>query len=65
MFDTANFLAAGVQNAYVPNITTDAGTNVAAATTITSSALPANSTFGQATTARDPRQAQFAIKLIF
>jgi hypothetical protein len=65
VFNNTNFLAAGVGNAYVPNVTTDAGTNLAAATTITSSALPANSTFGQATTARDPRQAQFAIKLIF
>jgi len=63
VFNTVNFSQVGFDQSYNPNVTLDAP--LAQATTITSSSLPAGSTFGQATVARDPRQAQFAIKLIF
>jgi hypothetical protein len=65
IFDNVNFLGgSGTFNntMSVTNPTFDTG-NSATATRITGYTVP--STFGQATATRDPRQAQFGIKLIF
>ena len=67
LFNRVNFItnassAGGVDNVLdASDVTLDAP--LASATRITSSTIPSN--FGQATSARDPRQAQFGIKLIF
>jgi hypothetical protein len=64
VFNRANFHSASVNNTFVPDATLDSA-SLATATTITSSALPAGNTFGKASSAKDPRQAQVAIKLLF
>jgi hypothetical protein len=65
VFNNTNFLANSVaNNTFTPTVTLD-GATLADSTTITSSALPENSNFGRASGARDPRQAQFGVKLIF
>jgi hypothetical protein len=63
VFDTVNFLSASVNNIYDPTATLNAPR--ASATQIVSAALAPTSTFGKASSARDPRQMQFALKLIF
>ena len=64
VFNRSNFLLNGLNNTFNPSaVTYDTGSN-ATATTITGfSGIPGN--FGQATQTRDPRQAQFGIKLTF
>ncbi len=65
VFNTTNFISIGprgVDTTMDPSsISLDAP--LASATRITGATVPAS--FGQATAARDPRQAQFGIKLIF
>jgi hypothetical protein len=61
VFNRANFLF--VNNVMNPTAVTFDTPDVAEATTITSFILPAN--FGQAAAARDPRQAQFGVRVIF
>jgi Carboxypeptidase regulatory-like domain len=67
VFNRVNFItngssSGGVNNSMDPSeVTLDAP--LAQATQITSATIPAS--FGQATSARDPRQAQFGVKLIF
>jgi hypothetical protein len=63
VFDTVNFLSASVNQVYDPTVTLDAP--LANATTITSAALSPTSQFGRASSARDPRQMQFALRFIF
>ncbi len=64
IFNRDNFVSNGLNNQFDPgSVTYDTG-NPATATTITGfSGIPGN--FGQATRTRDPRQAQFGIKLMF
>jgi hypothetical protein len=63
VFNRANFLESGLINTMnVSAASLDTG-DAATATQITDFTLPGN--FGQATRTRDPRQAQFGIKLIF
>ena len=63
VFNRVNFLNTGFNNTFNPtSVTFDTG-DPATATKITGYTLPGN--FGQATATRDPRQAQFGIKLIF
>jgi len=64
VFNTVNFFAASVTNSYSPNVTVD-GAALASSTKITSSSLAPNNTFGQAARAKDARQAQFGVKLMF
>ena len=61
VFNRTNFLF--VNNVMNPTAVTFDTADVADATKITSFVLPAN--FGQATAARDPRQAQIGIRLTF
>jgi hypothetical protein len=67
LFNRVNFItngssSGGVNNSMDPSeVTLDAP--LASATQIVSATIP--NSFGQATSARDPRQAQFGIKLIF
>jgi hypothetical protein len=64
VFNRANFLSNQLNNTFNPAaVTFDTG-NASTATTITGfSGIPGN--FGQSTGTRDPRQAQFGIKLMF
>ena len=63
VFNRVNFLNTGFNNTFNPtSVTFDTGDS-ATATKITGYTIPGN--FGQATATRDPRQAQFGIKLIF
>lgn len=64
IFNTANFTQASVANNWNPDNTT-LNADRSKATTVTSSSLSPTNTFGQATVAKDPRQAQFGIKLMF
>jgi hypothetical protein len=64
VFNRANFLIGSVNNRFIPDVTLDTD-SLATATTITTSALPAGSTFGKASGTRDPREAQIGIKLIY
>jgi len=64
VFNTANFSTVGFDQSFNPIITLDSPT-LATATKVTGTTLQNGSTFGRATVARDPRQAQFAIKLMF
>jgi hypothetical protein len=61
IFNRTNFLF--VNTDMNPTAVTFDAANVADATKVASFVLPAN--FGQAVAARDPRQAQIGIKLIF
>ncbi len=64
VFNRVNFLWNNAINTFNPSaVTFDTGSS-ATATTITGfSGIPGN--FGQATQTRDPRQAQFGVKLTF
>ena len=63
VFNRTNFLSQGLNTTMNPvTVTYDTG-NAGTATKITGYTLPGN--FGQATKTRDPRQAQFGLKLIF
>ncbi|HEX9365650.1 MAG TPA: carboxypeptidase regulatory-like domain-containing protein [Vicinamibacterales bacterium] len=63
VFNRTNFLSQNMSTTMSPvSVTFDTG-NAATATKITGYTLPGN--FGQATKTRDPRQAQFGLKLIF
>ncbi len=63
IFNHVNFLSNQLNNTFNPSsITYDTG-DPATATRITGYTVPA--TFGQSTATRDPRQAQFGLKLIF
>ncbi|HEY2946547.1 MAG TPA: hypothetical protein VGN09_29205, partial [Vicinamibacteria bacterium] len=63
VFNRVNFMSVGLNNSLSPtSVTLDTG-RAATATTIT--AFTPSGSFGQATATRDPRQAQFGIKLTF
>jgi hypothetical protein len=67
LFNTVNFISngsssGGVNQSLDPSAVT-LNAPLASATSITGATIPAS--FGQATSARDPRQAQFGLKLIF
>ena len=63
VFNRVNFMAVGLNTSLSPtSATLDTG-RVATASTIT--AFTPSGAFGQATATRDPRQAQFGIKLTF
>jgi len=67
VFDTVNFIANGgngINATFDPSVTVNSNA-IATATEITGTNLASTSTFGRAVAARDPRQAQFAIKLMF
>ena len=61
LFNNVNFL--GVNNYYNPSSATFNTGDAATATVISSATVPG--TFGQASRARDPRQMQFGIKLLW
>jgi hypothetical protein len=63
VFNTVNFLSSSGFNTTFNPSTATYDADPANATTITGYTLPLN--FGQASTARDARQAQFGIKLLF
>jgi hypothetical protein len=63
VLNTVNFYGNTLDATFIPNVTLDAP--IASATSVSTSSLPATSTFGQATAAKDPRQAQIGFKLMF
>jgi Carboxypeptidase regulatory-like domain len=63
VFNRVNFSTSGMNTTLSPSdVTFDTG-DAATATRITGATIPVN--FGEATSTRDPRQAQFGIKLMF
>ena len=63
VFNRVNFLSQNLNTTMNPvSVTFNTG-NAATATSITGYTLPGN--FGQATRTRDPRQAQFGLKITF
>jgi hypothetical protein len=63
VFNRVNFLSQNLNTTMSPvSVTYDTG-DAATATRITGYTLPGN--FGQATRTRDPRQAQFGLKITF
>jgi hypothetical protein len=63
VFNHVNFLQTNMNSTLQPVTATYDTGNASTATTITGYTIPVN--FGQATATRDPRQAQFGIKLTF